>query len=253
MTIATTRDCAFLPSAWLRSFCELTLRSSWRAIIGPFDPFGAPGSSASETRFTASWYAAMARAGIDGDVSFCTDVSIREWITFGYSLGAAPQAGATPMPHHPAAECLAWLRQTAARGILNTTDMSPNHGASVDIPVSADAAANAAAGVDPAFDPPLVCDPGLTRQVCTEMIDAVTPQISSRASSIASLRVLATPISCLGRVSCPPALTGRWLGGVTVAISGSRMPLAYDVRDVGGVVTTEETAYPTAPAAPPSP
>ncbi len=248
LAIRVPADCDPVPTTWLRSFCQLTLRGDWRAIVAPTDPFGGPAASSQRpVVWTVSWYATMARAALDGDTSFCTDVSIREWITFGYHLGAAPQPGASPSAHHPVAVCLAWLRTEAAATLIPISDPS-SPGIEADLAVDPAAAAHAAIGTPPAFDPPLVCDPSLTRDTCTRLIDAVAPLVSSRA--VEGLRGVAVPPSCTLARTCPPLTSGTWLGGVLVGLVGGTT-LAFDARDVSGVVTAVQVAYP--PSASPSP
>ena len=112
MTISTAADCNGLPSGWIRSFCALTLRPDWQAIIGPTDPLPDPADGTD----SVTWFASLARAEIDGDTTLCSDVAMRMWITMGSGLGGAPPPGTTPTPVHPIAACLDSIRRTAAAG-----------------------------------------------------------------------------------------------------------------------------------------
>ena len=112
-------DCASLADDWLRQLCTLTLTADWRAI--PIAPL----SQGGQTLTGPAWWAALARAMIDGDPSFCFDGSMRIFDTLGHTGGGAPPPDTTPAPIHPVAECLAFLRSTAAKGSFSVTDRGP--------------------------------------------------------------------------------------------------------------------------------
>jgi hypothetical protein len=235
-SIATAADCDALPTEWLRSFCALTLRSDWRAIVAP-DPLARPPNATT----SVTWFASMARASIDGDTTLCSDVAMREWVTLGSGLGGAPPPGSTPAPVHPVAACLDYLRSTSAKGTFTITD--PGHQDTVQISVDPGAGARAAGGSAPAFDPKLVCGQALTRDVCNQLVDAVTTALGSRQSGVQVLSGYAQPVGCSTSVTpCPPPEGGRWLGGVLVGLGGNEV-LAFDVADVGGQVTATEVPY----------
>ena len=232
--IATVADCDVLPTEWLRSFCALTLRSEWRAIAAPIDPFGQPPPS-------VTWFASIARASIDGDTSLCSDVAMREWLTLGSGHGGAPPPSATPAPLYPIAACLDYLRSVAAKGTFIVTDRAGPD--SVQISVDPGAVARAASGSAPAFDPPLSCGRDVTRDVCVRLVDAVTTALGSRQSGVRVLAGYAQPVGCLTSVTpCPPPAGGRWLGGMLVGLGGNDA-LAFDVAEVGGQVTATEVPY----------
>lgn len=236
VTISSPSDCDVLPTDWLQTFCGLTLRPEWSMIIGPYDPLGQPRSTTSVT-----WFAAMARATIDGDISLCSDVAMREWITIGSGLGGAPPPGSTPAPTRPTSECLTYLRTTAGKGTFFVTD--PNGQANVIISVDPGAAANTASSSPPAFDPKVACEPTMERNTCGRLIDAVTAALGDQQGSVVALGGRSAVLPCSASASpCAAPSGGQWLGSVVVSLtSGS---LAFDVADVGGTATAVQVPAP---------
>lgn len=238
-TITTPDDCAFLADDWLRSFCALTLRSGWHAIIGPTDP--KPDS--------ATWWAAWARAMIDGDSTFCFDGAMRTWVSLGSHLGATPSAGPTSPPVRPIAACLSLWRSTATKGTFTLSDQGPGttdgpaivSGPQVSVTVASGAAARAAQGVAPTFDPQVAC--GVPHDQCDRMLDAVTDVLGARSPTVQILEVRAEILSCPAAASpCPPPDGGQWLGSV-LAGQGGNAALDFDVADVAGQLTVVEVPY----------
>ena len=162
-TIATTGDCAFLSTDWLRSFCALTLRSDWRAIIGPTDPFVEPADGTD----SVTWMAALARAQIEGDTSLCLDVAARFWMSAGSVNRSAPAPGSTYAPIQPVAACIADFRNVAAKGTFN----GPADGMNViELVVDQGARARIDGGPTASFDPIVGCSEPMNRDVCNEIV-----------------------------------------------------------------------------------
>ncbi len=112
----------------------------------------------------------------------------------------------------------------------------------MQVAVDPDAAARAADGSAPAFDPKLVCGP-LTRDACARLVDAVTTALGSRQSGVEQLSAYAQPIGCSTPVTpCPPPGGGRWLGGMAVSLGGN-VVVAFDVADAGGQITAVEVPF----------
>ena len=243
VTISTTVDCGGLPSAWIQSFCSLTLRSDWQAIIGPTDPLVEPPDGSE----SATWFASLARAEINGDTSICTDVAMRFWLSAGSGLGGAPLPGSTPTPVHPVAICLRDLRSMVAQGSLTVTGPPYKVSAqewgmdTVRVFVDPAAASHVTAGSAPSFDPFVACDMAtLTRATCGQLIDAVTLALGSRQGKVASLLAYGHPYGCLTSASpCAPPDGGRWLGSVLASI-GDKTGFAFDVADVAGQIRVSE-------------
>ena len=246
VTIETAADCDALPSAWIQSFCSLTLRSDWQAIIGPTDPLVEPPDGSE----SATWFASLARAEINGDTSICTDVAMRFWLSGGSGLGGAPLPGSTPTPVHPVAICLADLRSMVAQGSVTVDGppykISAQEWATDTVRVFVDprAASHVAAGAAPLFDPFVACDLAtLTRATCSQLIDAVTLTLGSRQGQVASLLAFGHPYGCLTSASpCAPPDGGRWLGSV-LASSGDKTGFAFDVADVAGQIRVVEVPF----------
>ena len=240
---STAADCGTLPTDWLKSFCALTLRSDWRAIIGPTDPFAAPPNGYS----SVTWLAALARAEIDGDPSICLDVSAREWLSAD-PRPVAPAPGATNELAHPVATCLRDLRTGAANGSFTVTDPDDQH--TVQLVVVPGALARVAAASAPAFDPGIVCSsaPGngrdsLTRDVCNRLMAAVAAALGSAQAKVQTLIAYPQPIECAKSGSpCPPPDGGIWLAEV-YAVTGSRTGLAFRVEVVAGQLVLTEVPY----------
>jgi hypothetical protein len=243
MLFSTVADCAPLPTDWLKSFCALTLRSDWRAIIAQTDPFAAPPNGYS----SVTWLASLARAEIDGDTSICEDVSAREWISAD-PRPVAPAPGTTVEPVHPVAACLRDLGIEVARGSFTVTDADNQH--SVQLLTASGAAARVRAASPPAFDPGIVCTtaPGtsrdaLTRDVCNRLIAAVTVALGSRQAEVQALLAYPQPIECIkSGTPCPPPDGGRWLAEV-LASTGANKGLAFRVEDVRGQLVVTEVPY----------
>jgi hypothetical protein len=228
LPISSGSDCATLPSDWLRSVCQLALRSDWHAIIAPTDP-----SVASIT-----WWASLARATIAGDTTLCADASMRMWISMGSMLGAAPPPGSTPAPRvHPIAACIAFLQETATKGSFVLNDQTGGRSsAGVRMLTAPGAADHAALGVAPVFDPLAGCVLStLTRDTCNQLFDSVTTALGWRSSSTAILFASGQPITCQGRRggSCPSPASGNWLGSVSAGQSDGGS-LDFDVSQLGG-------------------
>lgn len=248
MTISTEADCTTLPPGWLRSFCSLTLRSTWPAIIGPTDPLGEP----PDGNASVTWFATLARAAIDGDTSVCSDVAMRMWISMASHLGGAPPPDSTPSPVHPTAICLTDLRSMVAKGSVSVDGppykLSAQEWATDTVRVFVDPAAvtHAVVGLAPSFDPYLACDMAtLTRAVCSQLIDAVTVALGSRQGAVATLLAYGHPYGCLTSASpCAPPDGGAWLGAV-VASTGDKTGFAFDVADVAGQIRVIEVPYGT--------
>ena len=239
ITISTASDCDPLPSDWLRQVCGLTLRSAWQAIIAETDPFGDPTTGTS----SPTWWAALERAEIDGDTSLCSDVSMQTWISRGSSLGAAPEPGSTPSPVHPVAACIGFLRSTAASGSFQINDQGGgNLPTIVKLYVNPGAVARAASGSAPAFDPYVACDlRSLTRDLCNQMVAAVTTALGSRQSQVQTLSVRGVPAECLTTASpCPSP--GGFIGSV-FAGPINKTEFAFDVANVGGGLKVTEVPY----------
>lgn len=252
-TVATPADCGFLADDWLRQLCTLTLTADWRAI--PVAPISQSGQSLTGP----AWWAALARAMIDGDPSFCFDGSMRTFDTMGHSGGGAPPPDVTPAPIHPVAECLAYVRSTAIKGSFAVTDQGPGvtngaahqSGPSVTFTVSGQAVERSAQGVAPAFDPAGGCVE-VTRTVCDQVLAALGDALGSRLSTITEVEVVGQVVGCPGAAggypppsSCPPPPGGTWIGGV-IAGGGGALPqvvVAFDIAEVGREISLVEVPY----------
>ncbi|MGH2512289.1 MAG: hypothetical protein ACRDGQ_06350 [Candidatus Limnocylindrales bacterium] len=237
LLVSSAADCQSMPTDWLRSFCTLTLQSDWRGILSPTDPFADPPNAYSSVSFLA----ASGRAEIEGDPTFCADIAMREFISAGIQ-GGAPPPGSSPVPLRPIADCLAFLRNTAGAGSFMAND--PDSGQGVRVYVDPGAAAQAAKGSAPAFDPRIVCAKPLPRIDCGELIDAVTAALSSNGS-VTILAGFGQPIECSATPgSCAPPLAGTWLGSVRVGLAGSEDAF-YDVARVNGQAVVTEVPAPS--------
>ncbi len=239
ITVSTTSDCDPLPSEWLRHVCGLALGSSWQAMIGPNDPFGDPTSGTG----SPTWWAAQERATIDGDTSLCSDASMETWISAGSHLGGAPEPGSTPSPVHPIAGCIDFFRRTAATGSFQINDQeSGNPSMSVEVYVDPGAAAEAADGVAPAFDPYVACDlRSLTRDLCNQMIAGVSTALGNSQSQVQTLYAQSVPAECVNSASpCPPpaGFVGSVLAGPT-----NKTEFAFDVIRSGGQLHVSVVPY----------
>ncbi len=255
LTISTAADCASLPAGWDTQFCALVLRSTWESIIGQVDPFGPPASppvTTSGTGPSVTWYAALARAEIDGDASICRDVATETWITFGTGLGgAAPQAGSSiSRPVHPIAFCLADLRRKASEGAF-TVESPPYKvagvltGDTINMFVDPGAVARLAGASAPPNDPAIACAQGqLTRDACQELVDAAEVALGSRLAAVQDLGAYGQPIPCRSRLvsPCPPPPSGTWLGSV-IANLGAGGFVAFDGALVGGQLQVTEVPF----------
>jgi hypothetical protein len=235
-TIAAASDCSFLGTEWLRFYCGLTLRSDWRTITGPTDPFVEP----PDCTDSVTWMAALTRAEIEGDTTFCLDAASRFWVSAGSINKSAPQPGTTYAPVRPVAVCIADFRNVAVNGSFN----GPADGLSViELLVDRGAVARIDNGPTASFDPIVGCFEPMRRDVCNAVFDAVVGVLGSRQSQVASLVAQAEPISCLTASSpCPPPSSGTWVGGARVAVA--RVELYFDVVDIGGQVTAVEVPAP---------
>ncbi len=235
-TIASTGDCAFLSTDWLRSFCGLTLPADWRTIIGPTDPFVEPADGTD----SVTWMAALTRAQIEGDTSLCLDVAARFWVSAGSVNKSAPGPGSTYAPVRPVAACIADFRTVAAKGSFN----GPADGLDViEVLVDQDALARIDGGPIASFDPIVGCSEPMSHDACNAIFDAVTAALGTRQAQVRSLVAQAEPISCLtASTPCPPPSAGTWVGGARVNLASSE--LYFDVVDVGGQVTASEVPKP---------
>jgi hypothetical protein len=230
ISVTAAADCQPMPTDWLRQFCALTLRSDWRTIISPTDPFAPPPNATSSVTFLAS----VARAEISGDTTLCSDVAMREWLSASPG-GQGPPPGETIPPKRPIADCIEILRETAAKGSFTVTDPDNEH--AVNLLVDPGAADRAGAASQPAADPIVACLPGLTRNACDVLIDAVTSDAGSRASSWEVLRASGPDTTCdPSRSTCPPA-AGISLGTVQVGLRGGGHAL-FQVVEINGQIKT---------------
>lgn len=247
-TISRPSDCNAMPSDWLLQICALTLRPDWQSIIASTDPLGPKISGGSSPAHvgTASWWAALARATIDGDTSLCTDASMRWWITLGSSQGAAPEPGSSPEPIQPVATCLDSFRSTVEEGSFTITDAGLlTKPSTVTFFVRTGATALLAPGAAPIFDPEFGCDPGiLTRNTCNELLLAATASLEpDRQDQVYALAMRGGSFECLSTPSpCPPPPGGTWLGNV-VARTSLTSGFAFDVAFVAGEIVTTEVPY----------
>ena len=235
-TIASTGDCAFLSTDWLRSFCALTLRADWRTIIGPTDPFVEPADGTD----SVTWMAASTRAQIEGDTSLCLDVASRFWMSAGSVNKSGPEPGSTYAPVRPVAACIADFRNVAAKGSFN----GPADGLNViQLVVDPGALARIDSGPTASFDPIVGCSEPMNRDACNEIFDAVVAALAIRQTQVVSLVAQAEPISCLtASTPCPPPSAGTWVGGARVDLVSSE--LYFDVVNVDGQVTASEVPKP---------
>lgn len=245
--ISTPADCAFLADDWLRRLCSLTLTPEWNSIDV------APMTQSSRVFIDPPWWAAFARATIDGDTSFCSDWITRTYMTLGRTGGSATPPNTTFAPLHPVAACIESLRSKAAAGSFTMTDQGagPENGQVVIFAVSSSAAARAAQGVAPSFDPEGTCTLA-SRSMCDAVSAAVDTALGDRTSSVDELDVTAQLVGCPGFASdaptpapCPPPSGGTWIGGV-IAGGGGSLPqviVAFDIAEVGGQITLIEVPY----------
>ena len=229
ITVTSPADCQPLPTDWLHQFCALALRSDWRTIIAPTDPFAPPPNATSSVTFLAS----VARAEISGDTSLCSDVAMREWLSAAPG-GAAPPAGATNPPRHPISTCIEVLRDTAAKGSFTVTDPDNEH--TVAVFVDPGAAEKAGSGSAPAIDPAVFCMSGLTRDACDLLIQAVTNDADSQAPGWLSLLASGPDTVCDSAQSpCPSPAGDTSLGTVQVGLSGGAQAL-FDIVEANGQI-----------------
>ena len=235
-TIAAVSDCAFLGTDWLRSYCGLTLRSDWRTIIAPTDPFVEPADGTD----SVTWMSALTRAEIEGDTTICLDAAARFWMCAGSVNKAAPQPGATYAPVRPVAACIASFRTYATKGSF----IGPADGSHViELLVDQGALARIDGGPAASFDPIVACGGAMHRDVCNQVFDAVAAVLGSRQSQVGSLLAQAEPISCLTTSSpCPPPSAGTWFGGARVDIAKTEH--YFDVVDIAGQITAIEVPAP---------
>jgi hypothetical protein len=235
-TIAAATDCAFLGTDWLRSYCGLTLRSDWRTIIGPTDPFVEPADGTD----SVTWLAALSRAQIEGDTTICLDAAARFWMSAGSINQAAPQPGATYVPIRPVAACIGDFHNVATKGSF----AGPADGLqTIELLIDPGALARIDGGPAASFDPIVACGGAMRRDLCNEVFDAVAAVLGSRQSQVGSLLAQAEPISCLTASSpCPPPSAGTWAGGARVDIDKTEH--YFDVVDIDGQATATEVAGP---------
>ncbi len=216
----------------------MTLRPTWQAIIAETDPFGDPTTGVS----SPTWWAALERAEIDGDPSLCSDASMETWISAGSHLGGAPEPGSTPSHVHPIAACVGFLQTTAAKGSFQINDqVSPS--ISIEVNVGSRAAAEAAAGSAPAFDPYVACDlRSLTRDLCNQMIAAATAALGSRQAQVQTLIVRGVPAECLSSASPCPSPDGGFMGSVFAGPNNNTW-FTFDIANVGGQLDVSEVPY----------
>jgi hypothetical protein len=249
MTISEPSDCDAMPSDWLRQICALTLRPDWQSIIAPADPLGQlgplPSGKTPAEVGTATWWAALVRANIDGDTTLCSDASARFWVTLGSGLGAAPEPGSTPAPLHPVASCVTSFRKNVSQGSFTITDDAiPLSPSTVTFFVAPDAAARVGLGSAPAFDPSFGCDyRSMSRETCNDLLAAILPVLGDRQRQVERLILRGGSLACTTSASpCPPPSGGSWLGNV-VALTGQSTGFAFDVAEIGGQVEVTEVPY----------
>ncbi len=251
-TVSTPADCAFLADDWLRRLCSLTLDRDWRAI--PVAPF------TQNEGADPGLFAALSRAQIDGDPTLCLDGLGRSVYTLAHQPGGAPPPNATPAPIHPVAECLRALRSTAAAGTFVMEDRGPaatngtvaTSGPILTFTVSTGAAARAAQGVAPAYDPAAGCF-AMSWSLCDQVLDLAATTLGDRQATVDELDVVAAQLAgCPGFTSdapspspCPPPSGGTWIGSVIAGSRGARFQIdvAFDIAEVGGQVTLVEVPY----------
>ena len=235
-TIAATSDCSFLGTDWLRSYCGLTLRSDWRTIIGPIDPFVEPPDGTD----SVTWMAALSRAQIEGDTTLCLDAAARFWMSAGSVNQAAPQPGTTYAPICPFAACVGDFRNVATKGSF----IGPADGSqTIELLIARGALARIDSGPAASFDPIVACGGAMRRDACNQVFDAVAAVLGSRQAQVGSLLAQVEPISCTTAASpCPPPSRGAWVGGARVAIASAE--LYFDVIDIDGQVSAVEVPAP---------
>lgn len=227
--IRSATDCAFLPSAWLRDFCALTLRADWHSVATDGDP-----------RFrSASWYGAMSRAEMDGDLSICDDVRMRTWLSLP-TMGGPP--GATPAPRvGPIAECRHALTKPPRPGSITIEDRS----APLTEPVSVTLKFQAPT-IDPlpppSFDPSVICafsgEFPMSATTCSLILAAVQASAELNAASITVVGVRPSLLLCAPLAACDEPAEAAPLGSAVVGYGGDRVAYVNAWATNGTVVLT---------------
>jgi hypothetical protein len=224
--ISTPADCAFLSTEWLRTFCGLALRPSWSQIVADTDP----------QTTSASWFAALARAQMDGDLTICEDVRMRTWVTAAAHLGGAPGPSATQPPLRPIAGCQAIFEHPVSPGRQSIDDPTAPalHPASVVLTYPTPVVTPA---TPPQLDPAILCDFGGPALTCQRVVDAVLARPD--APSITGIRFAASNGACPSGAACPVPST---LG--VAAIGYGSQTRWFNVRDTHQGLAFDEVAGP---------
>ncbi len=194
--IRSASDCTFIPSAWLRDFCALALRADWRAIATDGDPLGR-----SET-----WYAAMARAQMDGDLSICDDVRMRTWLTLASKGGAPSPSASLPPVVGPIATCRTILSNPPRPGSISVDDSSSGTKKPVSLTVTYQPPTIPLLP-QPVFDPGVVCTDeygfSMSATTCSLILGAVLASTDLDSSSITIVGVRPHLLPCTAPLPCP--------------------------------------------------
>jgi hypothetical protein len=188
------------------------LRSDWHAIITPVDPL--PQSR--------TFRAAMARAVLDGDLSFCDDVAMKTWLS-------SPTTGAAPPPDlvrdfaGPVASCRAFLWTQETLGSIDNVQIDRRPGAGSTMP---------------AADPAVACgwaigEAPFPRESCTAVLNAVLSHYGY-PSSVTLVHVLAGRGPCDSGIAlcASPPTSGTFLGTAVVGLTRDRHNV-FDAWAVG--------------------
>ena len=165
---------------------------------------------------------------------------MQTWISVGSHLGGVPAPGSSPSPVHPIGACIGFLRQTAAKGSFLINDQGGGFlTTAIELSVAPGAAARAAAGSVPTFDPYTACDlRALTRDQCNHLLAVVTTTLGSRQSQVQWLFARGEPVECATSASPCPIPAG-FVGSVLAGTSG-KTDFAFDVADIGGQLVVTE-------------
>ena len=236
--IRSPADCAPLPSAWLRDYCALTLRGDWRVIATDSDP---------QIR-SASWYAAITRAEIDGDLSLCDDVRMRTWLSLP-TMGGAPVPGATPAPRiGPIAKCRHELATPTRPGEIDIEDESAPPRAPLSVTITFPPPTIAALP-SPTFDPSVICGFNgmvpMSAKICAAILVAIQRSSDLSSASILGVSVRPSLTPCDPPSPCDMPATGTPLGSATIGYGSDRAVYVNAWSVDGRVALTEVTRLPS--------